>query len=181
MTLTDLQRHALYLSSLKGGAVVVRKRTSGGKHVTTRQANVLERKGLVTRHEDILLITKEGRRELNAVLPEDPPVYLRSGDGLTTRRDLAQRDEAEVTDPATLKGFWAEESERRRQGSRRATESVKLTAEPVRDEREAEIKRLAFERGKDISEELKRVELTRKAHDRAVRAAERKVREDEAA
>jgi ribosomal protein S19E (S16A) len=77
MTLTDLQRHALYLSSLKGGALVVRKRTSGGKHVTTRQANVLERKGLVTRHEDILLITKEGRRELNAVLPEDPPVYAR--------------------------------------------------------------------------------------------------------
>jgi hypothetical protein len=80
MTLTDLQRHALYLSSLKGGAVVVRKRTSGGKHVTTRHANFLERNGLVTRHDDVLLITAAGRDALKSPKPEDPPLYMsRSG------------------------------------------------------------------------------------------------------
>jgi hypothetical protein len=62
---------------------------------------------------DILLITKAGRAALTAPIPEDPPVYLHERDGLTTRRDQSARDEGEIIDPATLKTFWREESDRR--------------------------------------------------------------------
>jgi DNA-binding MarR family transcriptional regulator len=169
MTLTDLQRHALYLSSLKGGALVVRKRTSGGKHVTTRQANVLERKGLVTRHEDILLITKAGRRELNAVLPEGPPTFLKVRDGLTTRMDLRVREEMEVMDASRLRPDWALVAEQGRQLARADADATRLSGLSHPEELARELRRLASERGIDVSDELRFVE-------RAVRALERKVR-----
>lgn len=112
--MTDAQRRALHLSSHKGGATIVHARKAADKQVTNAMANKLQARGWATRASDTLLITKAGRAALAAPIPEDPAVYLHERDGLTTRRDQSVRDESEIIDPATLKTFWREESDRRR-------------------------------------------------------------------
>jgi hypothetical protein len=170
--LTDLQRRALHLASLKGGVLVTRRRTATPKTVTTRVANVLLELGFVTRHQETLLITKEGRRALHAVLPEGPPVFLRQRDGLTTRMDQRVREEDEVMSPPDPR--WALRAEERRRLDRQEADAARLSGLMHPEERIAELRRLAAEKGRDIRSDLRQLEHVAKR-------IERKVREDEAA
>jgi hypothetical protein len=115
--LTSLERRALGLASSKAGVEVVSARKADGKQVTRAVANRMVLAGFAAVTDGRLRIMKAGQKALNALAPEDPPVYLRARDGLTTRRDLSVRDEAEIIDPATLESFWTTEATGRHEGA----------------------------------------------------------------
>jgi hypothetical protein len=142
--LTDLQRRALHLASLKGGVLVTRRRTATPKTVTTRVANVLLDLGFVTRHQETLLITKEGRSALHAVLPEGPAEYLRQRDGITSRMDLRVREEDEVMRVDKLRPDWASQAEQARRLSSQEADAHRLSGLTHPEERLAELRRMAM-------------------------------------
>jgi hypothetical protein len=103
-SLTDVQRRALHLAARKGG-----NELGNAKGQIRRQtANLLALKEWVTIVNGVALITKAGRAELLKPIPEDPDVWLRQLDGLTTSLEYAVLSEGPVLDTSTLKGFWKE-------------------------------------------------------------------------
>ena len=126
--LTPGQRQALRYASRKGGAHIGTGKNAPDKHVTKPVAKKLLALGYATQHGQTLLTTKTGRAALNAVQPEDPPVYLRHRDGLTHLRHNAVQEAGEVLNPDTLTAYWAEQSERQHATARdKRTETRRLT------------------------------------------------------
>lgn len=127
--LTPGQRQALRYASRKGGAHIGTGKNAPDKHVTKPVAAKVIALGYATAHNGTLLTTKTGRAILNAVQPEDPPVFLRHRDGLTHLRHNAVQEAGEVVDPATLDTYWTEQSDRRKhEASDARTEARKLVA-----------------------------------------------------
>lgn len=114
--LTRLERRALGLADHKGGCPISgpQKQPDGTRvlpkgHVNTQTANGLVTAGFALRVKQTLLITKAGRAEMNRPIPEDPDVFLRVGDGLTTSRKDAVLEEL-ILDAHTLHPFWKEQA-----------------------------------------------------------------------
>jgi len=194
--LTDLERRALRnAKSSRDGAPIVAadaptrirwetdnetgERIVAGKHPTVALANRLRLKGYVTAVDGVLRVTEDGLRAFNAVLPPPPQQFLHRRDGLTTRLHEAARDEPAVMSVDELRRDWAIRAEAARRAERERVDVLRLSGLDHPDDRIREAKRLAAERGKDVAQELRRVDLTRRAHERAVDALERSVREDD--
>lgn len=169
--LTRAQCRALHNTARKGGAAISSARHAPKGSVRHTVARTLLDEGWVTQVNDTLLITQAGRAKLAEPVPE-VPVYLKRRDGLTTLRHRSVRDEPEVLTPSP---DWAQRAEAHRKLARADTNAARLSGLTHPDERMAELRRLALERGQDVASELKRIDLTRKAHNRAVKALERKV------
>jgi hypothetical protein len=196
--LTRLERRALGLASNQAGAsiVVARKHIDGSKDVTRALANRLVLRGLAAITGERLRITHEGQRVLKAPLPEGPPVYLASGGGakyattktgrqveITEGDDLTDHgyttlrhrasDDLETMNPDLLRPDWGLRAEAHRKLCRADLDSARLTGLDHPEERLRVLRKMAAEKGTDVSDELRFVE-------RGLKALERKVRRDAA-
>jgi hypothetical protein len=160
--LTSLQRRALHLAARKGGTPTGTVKGT----IRVQVANVLLEHEWVTIANGTVLITRAGRAKLNEPIP-DVPVFLHKRDGLTTRLDLAVRDEAEVM-VAPHEG-WHLHAEAHRKLSRSDLDAARLSGLDHPEERLRELRRMAAERGVSISSELRLVE-------RGISSLERKLR-----
>jgi hypothetical protein len=131
-------------------------------------------------------ITDTGRQALEpvVVVKRDTPLYLARGGGCTSnpKRSIDTDSPPDaihlvvaVEASGPVNPAWRENAERNRRRARSDQNAARLSGLTHPDELARELKWLAAQRGRDIASELKRVELTRKAHQRAVRALERKV------
>lgn len=111
--LTSAQRRALHLAAHKGGAPTGTRKGM----IRAQTANKLLELAWVTIIDGTVLITKAGRAKLAEPIPEDPDVYLRNRDGLTTSRKDAVLSEP-VLDPHTLRPFWREQALRNKAASK---------------------------------------------------------------
>lgn len=110
--LTPVEGRALREAAKKPklGAPIATSKDVGRLEVRPATAKRLVVKGFAKIIAGRLIITPEGERAVNKPTPA-PVVYLREGDGLTARRELAVKEEgAEVIDPHTLKPFWKEQA-----------------------------------------------------------------------
>ena len=125
-------------------------------------------------------ITDTGRRALEPVLvvKRDTPLYLAPGGGYTTNPkrsidvDSPPADahlEVAVEASGPVNPAWYENAERNRRRARSDVNAARLSGLTHPEERLAELRRLAAERGLDVKDELRFV-------DRSLRALERKVR-----
>jgi hypothetical protein len=145
--LTRLERRALGLASHSAGAsiVVARKHIDGSKDVTRALANRLVLRGLAAITGERLRITHEGQRILKAPLPPVAETYLHKRDGLTTRRDLAVRDE-----PAVMEAphpDWRNRAEAHRKLSRADLDAARLSGLDHPEERTRELRLMATREG----------------------------------
>lgn len=166
--LTDLERRALNLASHKTGVLVVRRRAAQPKEVTTAVANRLVARAWALVIDGRLRITAEGQRVLKAPLAPPQEIYLRQRWGTTTLLHLAVRGEQALMDVEELHPDWRERSEANRRLAQSDTQASRLSGLTHPEERLRELKRLAAERGVDVSDEMRFV-------DRGIRALERKV------
>jgi hypothetical protein len=182
--LTDAQHRALGRSRSKSGVPVSGPRVQpNGKraipegHVSHQLANVLIDGGFAQLVEGALRITHAGEREFTRVRPEGPGLFLDINPARPPTHSLirAAREEPEMMPAELLRPDWRLRAEAHRKLSRQDLDGARLSGLDHSDERLAELRRMAVERGQDVQSEVKRVELTRKAHERAVRALERKV------
>jgi len=183
--LTSAQRKALDLANHKGGAPIALETPSPKGHVTVYMARRLVELGWATRVNDTLLTTKAGRTELNRPRREGPTLYLAPQGGYTTNpKRSVDHDEppgswgGPVAVPAVRPGDvnpnWRENSEALRKIACADETAARLSGLTHPEERLAELKRLAAERGKDIRSDLRQL-------DHVVRRIERKVTDGEAA
>jgi hypothetical protein len=160
-SLTSVQRSALHLAARKGGANL-----ADGK-IRRQTANLLALRKWVTIVNGVVLITKAGRVVMNAPLPPPPPTFLRRRDGLTHRLDQAVRDEPEVM--TAPRADWAEHSAKLHEASCADIDATRLSGLPHPEERLAELRRMALERGIDVKDELRYVSHSLKVLERKVR------------
>jgi hypothetical protein len=160
--LTSLQRRALHLAARKGGTPTGTVKGT----IRLQVANVLLEHEWVTIANGTVLITRAGRAKLNEPIP-DVPVFLHKRDGLTTRLDLAVRDEPEVM-VAPHEG-WHLHAEAHRKLSRSDLDAARLSGLDHPEERLRELRRMAAGKGIDVTDELRFV-------NRGLKALERKVR-----
>ena len=118
-----LERRALNLA--KNGARIIKGCIPQDKAVNRYIAVPLVEAGLAVVIEGRLRITKAGLRALRQPIPEDPDVYLKQRDGLTTSRACALLSEGPVIDPATLDGFWREQALRNKAAVRDGREHAR--------------------------------------------------------
>jgi hypothetical protein len=174
--LTDAQHRALGRSRSKSGVPVSGPRVQpDGKraipegHVSHQLANVLIDGGFAQLVEGALRITHAGEREFARVRPEGPGLFLDVNPARPPTHSLlrAAREEPEIL--AAPSPNWLEHSAKLHIASRKDVDATRLSGLPHPEERLAELRRMAVERGTDVSDEQRFVE-------RAVRAFERKVR-----
>ncbi|CAA9323060.1 MAG: hypothetical protein AVDCRST_MAG68-2080 [uncultured Gemmatimonadetes bacterium] len=134
--LTPAMKHALRLGSRKGGVHVGTGRQENGeeapsKRVTKQVARKLVEAGFAVHHATTLLTVEAGHAELAKPTPHTP-VYLRQGDGLTTRIELRVRDEGELMQSTPARDRAAEErrleAQDRRERARAARDRVRRAA-----------------------------------------------------
>lgn len=183
--LTALERRVLWMANTKAGVLIVGpkhadricltdsdgERVVSGRKPTTALANRLVLKGYAATMGSVLRITHEGQKALKVPLAPLAETYLHKRDGLTTRRDLAVRDE-----PALMEAphpDWRNRAEAHRKLSRADLDAARLSGLDHPEERLRELRRMAAERGVSISSELRLVE-------RGLRSLERKLRRDAA-
>jgi hypothetical protein len=177
--LTRAQRDALTAASRrKGGVPVSRERPLPKGAVTAYMASRLTREGWVTRVNDTLLITSAGRSKLNEPIPDSRTLYLaRSGRYTTNPKRSIDHDEppgswgGPVAVPASgqVSADWRERSESHRRAAREDVDASRLSGLTHPEERLAELRRMAAERGLDISSELRYVKHGLKVLERKVR------------
>jgi hypothetical protein len=148
VSLTALERRALGLAKNSAGAELTKARVAQGKTVTTAVANRLARRGFGLIIEGRLRISAEGQRVLKVPLPPPAETYLHKRDGLTTRRDLAVRDEPAVMDVTLLHPDWRLRAEAHRKLSRADLDAARLSGLDHPEERLRELRRMAAERGR---------------------------------
>jgi hypothetical protein len=158
--LTAHQRSALHLAARKGGANL-----ADGK-IRRQTANLLALREWVTIVNGVVLITKAGRVVMNAPLPPPPPTFLRRRDGLTHRLDQAVRDEPEVM--TAPRADWAEHSAKLHEASCADVDATRLSGLPHPEERLAELRRMAVERGVDVSSDVGAIQRRLDAMERKV-------------
>jgi hypothetical protein len=118
--LTTAQRRALHLAARKGGTPTGTKKGT----IRVQVANVLHEHEWVTVTNKTVLITRAGRAKLNEPIPENPDVWLRVGDGLTTNRKDAVVDQL-ILDAHTLQPFWKEQALRNKAETRSGREHAR--------------------------------------------------------
>lgn len=183
--LTDAQRTALEAAKRrKGGILVSDERPLPNGCVTRYMAAKLADCGWVTRVNDTLLITKAGRTELSRPRPDRASLYLARYGGYTTNpKRSVDHDEppgswgGPVAVPMVraedLNPDWRLRAEAHRKLSRADLDAARLSGLDHPEERVAELRRMAAERGKDIRGDLRQLE-------HVVRRIERKVSEEAA-
>jgi hypothetical protein len=188
--LTTAQRSALHLAARKGGC-----KLADGK-IRVQTANLLALKEWVTIVNGVVLITKAGRAKLNEPLPH-VPVYMARGGAVKYKllkprgpKDLGRWAVDDEGDELTDHGYttskyqgvpgedetmdlprrgWAEHSAKLHEATRADADAMRLSGLTHPDERLAELRRIAAERGIDVSDEERFLQRARKAFERKVR------------
>lgn len=171
LSLHPAHRKALRLAVRKGGTLVSATSPLPKGTVSALVALRLVDAGWATRYGDTLIATTAGKRRLGDPLPPRPAIYLHKRDGLTTRRDLAVRDEPEVMEAPHPD--WRNHAEAHRKLSRADLDAARLSGLDHPEERLRELRLMAAERGVSISSELRLVE-------RGISSLERKLRREAA-
>jgi hypothetical protein len=161
--LTDAQRRALHLAAKKGGSEL----GNAKGQIRQQTANLLMLRQWVTISSGTALITKAGRAELQKPLPPPPAVFLRRRDGLTTRMDQRVAEEPELMRDQ-LRPDWLEHSAALHLASRRDVDALRLSGLPHPEERLAELRRMALERGIDVSSDVGAIQRRLDAMERKV-------------
>jgi hypothetical protein len=178
--LTDAQHRALGRSRSKSGVPVSGPRVQpDGKraipegHISHQLANVLIDGGFAQLVEGALRITHAGEREFARVRPEGPGLFLDINPARPPTHSLlrAAREEPEIL-PAPHPN-WLEHSAKLHIASRRDVDALRLSGLPHPEERLAELRRMAVERGIDVSSDVGAIQ-------RRLDSMERKVKREAA-